>query len=195
MPSISRQLPLEAINGALYNTKEKQQSAYDNIQVKGNSLYGVKKQVKQISQPTQQTQQTQPRKIEDKSLTPDKSVFKGISSEPYIPDKGIGQGIVLKGAVPWQQKIADKYKNVYRNGIAIDVLNDLGQANDDGMFRAGVTKFYKNGERTIGMSNMLSPDEFELALIHEVGHRVYGYDEKSADNYAKEIMKMVNSTK
>ena len=90
-----------------------------------------------------------------------------------------------------QQAIANKYANVYKSGINVQLVNGIKNA----PYTLGQTQFNSPTNRTIQIDYRTSPAEFEHTMLHEIGHRIFNYSEDSADKYGYEIQKMVNNQK
>ena len=189
-------LLLTKIDGAKYNTKALQQANYTNIQVKGNSLYGIpiKKSTPLKSNPNYPIQEsidsTKPLKTVTETY---KSPTSNISTEAYLKPKTNGTGIILNGKVTLeQQKIIEKYSPFFKSPITVNMVNEYSiKGDNDGLVR-GKAYFDAADNRKIEISEQWVKEgkDFEYVILHEIGHYVFAYDEKSADNYAKRMIEM-----
>jgi len=55
----------------------------------------------------------------------------------------------------------------------------------------GLTKFYNSGKRTLDLTNRTAGQDFAFAMLHEIAHRTFGYDEDAASNYARDMIRFV----
>jgi hypothetical protein len=199
---------LQKIDGVQYNTRELQRANFDKIQVKGNTLWGEpKKTIEQKRTVLKETIQRAknpyyPKENFEQSASPatfaDTSV---ISNEPYYNKTLVGTGLQLTGtANDEQKKIAEKYSSFFKSPISIKVV-----PNEDSMSymtaekkktpRIGQVVYNANDNRPIELSQNIPARQFEYAMLHEIAHQVFHYDEKSAIDYAYRMMEVVNNFK
>lgn len=199
---------LQKINGAQYNTKAKQQSAYSNIQVKSNALWGepIVKKTTPLNKPLPKEDISGFSGVSDylknnnyKPTTLTDDGHNKISNEPYYDKKLSGYGIQLDNKFnDNQKKIAEKYTPFFKNPVAINYLSDGKTMNDYvgnpkvGGDIMGVNDYMSDGSRKVTVRGDLSDKFFELSMLHEIGHQVFHYNEESASAYALEMMKTVN---
>jgi hypothetical protein len=178
-------LLLTKIDGVKYNTRELQRANFSNIQVKGNSLYGIPIQQ---NYPIQESKNIKPLVPTTHKFSPESR----ISTEAYIK-QAPGTGIILTGKVtPEQQKIVSKYSPFFKAPITVNMVTDYSLKNDKDTITRGKTYFDAADNRKIEVSEEWVKDgkDFEYVILHEIGHYVFAYDEASADDYAKRMINL-----
>lgn len=195
---------LQKIDGVQYNTRELQRNNFSNIQVKGNALWGepvikpAPRKIEVEENPNFPKENFEKKNVSILPTTFTEKETPGITNEPYFDKKLTGTGIQLTGAFnETQKKIADKYSLMFKTPIEIRVVpkeDDLTFIQENRAKgkpeRGGQNIYYNDKNRVIEIRSDISPEYFEYAILHEIGHQVFHYDEKSSEEYARRMMNL-----
>jgi hypothetical protein len=118
--------------------------------------------------------------------------------------KFIAIAIFLIGSPTTSQlAIADNYSRFFSNDItvgSVERINDGIRENcglENTLFTTviGCHNSYPNGLKTVQVLNRLDDRDFEMVLLHELGHYYFGSSEERADSFAMSLINYYNSVK